>query len=85
MHDAAIVGVRKRVGRLDPVSNGVFHRERTAIDEITQRTAIDVFHRDKRQAAGFAHLVDSADVRVIERGRVACLAEQLRIGLVTSR
>jgi hypothetical protein len=49
------VGVRKRVGRLDRVSNGDFHRERTAIDEIAQGTAIDVFDGDKRQAAGFAY------------------------------
>src|SRR5436190_1883281 len=36
---------------------------------MTERGAFDVLHRDKQPAVGLSHLVDRADVRVLERGR----------------
>jgi len=78
VHDTAIVGVCQRVGRLYPVPQCVLHLKRAGLHDVAQRTAVDVFHGDERPAVLFADLVDGADVRVIERGRAACLAHQLR-------
>jgi hypothetical protein len=63
--DTAIVGMREGIGRLDAISDGVFEGQRRALGN---GAAVDVFHCDERAALRVAHLVDRADVRVVQSG-----------------
>jgi hypothetical protein len=49
-------------------------RQRARGESGAERRAFDELHDDERLVIGLAHLVDSADVRVIQCGRGACLA-----------
>jgi hypothetical protein len=70
--DTAIVGMREGIGRFDTVSDGVFEGQRRALGN---GAAIDVFHREECTAGRVAHLVDRADVRVVQRGGRSRLAQ----------
>ena len=69
MDDAALVREVNRFGDLRREPHGLFARQRALAQALTQRRAIDVFHRDKRTLGVLAHLVDLADERVIESRR----------------
>jgi hypothetical protein len=76
MDDSAIVRMCKGLGQLHAVTDHVVDRQRPAGDPSAERRAVDDFHRDVGVAVGFADVVDGADVRMIERGRGARLAQQ---------
>jgi hypothetical protein len=67
---------------LESERQGFVEREATAREPRLQRFAIVERHGDEQMSiAGFANLVDRADVRMIERGSRARLCHELRLGL----
>ena len=61
-------------------------RQRPAArDELGERLAVDVLHRDERAAVVLADVVDAHDVRVREPRGEACLAQEARAQLVVAR
>ena len=76
MDDAAVVGVGERIGELGAVADDLFDRQRPARDALTERLALDDFHRDVGAAIGFADIVNRADVRMVEGCRRARLSQQ---------
>jgi hypothetical protein len=67
MDDAAIVGVLERVGELHAETQHARERRRVRAEVGGQQPAVDQFHRDVDLAVRFAHVVDRADVRMIQR------------------
>ena len=79
-NDTVIVRVGQCVGGLDAVSHGLVDREDGLSESIAQGPSVNELHRDERLAVRFADLVYRADVRVIQRGRIASLAQQSGAG-----
>ncbi len=78
MHDAAVVRVGQRVGQVQGVPHRLPDRQRLARQTHVQPFAFDQFHGDVGLAGGFAHVVDRADVRVIQLGGRTRLLQQPR-------
>ena len=76
MDDAGGVRGGQCIGDLGQDTRGVSDRQRTARQSSRERLSVVVRHGDERLAAGLAHLVDSRDVRVIERARGPRLAQE---------
>ena len=79
-------GVRLREGVRDLRGDreNPFGRKRPSRDELTQSRSLDELHRDPRNGAGLADLVDRDDVRVVQRRGGARLlleaGEPVRVG-----
>src|SRR5512140_434250 len=78
MYDAARMGGRKSLGDLKPhVENTIERKPRArACEPLLQRLAVQQFHHDKRIAPLLIHLMNSADIRVVERRGRARLARE---------
>ena len=77
MHDLVLVRVRQRVSRLQTIADGLVQPQRAALVEaLAQGAALDMLHRDERRAIGVTDFVDRADVRMVQGGSVAGLAQQ---------
>ena len=75
--DAMVVSVRDGRSDLDAVRQDGRRRQAVSGDALLQKTAGDELHHDVRSTIQLEHLVDGADVGVVEpRGR-ACLVQQL--------
>src|SRR5271155_3664036 len=59
----------ERVGDFDSEAQHLVNRHGSVLDVMLQRLAFKKFHGDEVVAILLANVVDSADVRVIERGR----------------
>ena len=55
-------------------ARAVGHVERLAADVLAKRFAVQQFHHQERMVRRFAHVVNGADVGMIERGSGARLA-----------
>ena len=66
MNDAALVRVGQRIGELHRILEHVAERQRPTRNPCAQRLPFDELHGNERTAVGFTHLVDGADVRMIE-------------------
>jgi hypothetical protein len=60
---------------LNAVANQQLRRQSVAWNDVAQRSAIEVFHRDKWNAVVLADLVDRVDAGVIQRQRGARFAQ----------
>ena len=83
MHDAPRVRVRQRAGQLLPVPQDLLDRQRAAGHPLAERLPFDELHRDVGLAIGFAHVVDRADVGMVQfRGQPRLAHEPRPCGLV---
>ncbi len=73
MEDAPRVSGGKAAGDLHANLDRFASRERAAVEPLTQRGALEEFADDVRSAAVRANVEDSQNVRMVERGRRACL------------
>jgi hypothetical protein len=77
VHDALTVRVRRRVGDLAGEAGGLLERELSfASQSCTQGLALDVGHRVPEHASVLAAVEHGEDVRVLEAGREADLAQE---------
>src|SRR5262249_2950723 len=76
MDDAVLVREREGVGGLNTKSDGGARDEGAVIDQITQRTTVDIFHGDEVSTASLADFVDGADMWMVERGGVAGFVQE---------
>ena len=56
------------IGDLNAVTDGDVNRESVGNTQFAQGTSFDELHHHEGFAVGLAHLVDRADMRVIQRG-----------------
>ena len=78
MHEAVLVRVSERVGRLRRDLDRVVRGNRPSGQAAGQRFAFHQFHDEVIEAAVVAHVEDAADVRVVEaRDRLRLAMEQL--------
>jgi len=69
VNHALPMGVVQRVGHLAGNANGVVYRELLlAIEQVTQRFALDVGHDVKQKAIGLPRIVQREDMRVLQVG-----------------
>ena len=81
MQDAA--GGARRPGHrqsVRPTDTSSPPRARPSIDSAVERPSFEQRHRQEGAALELVYLVDRADVRVVQRGRRACLAEKKALG-----
>ena len=74
MDDAGLVGVGEGVEHLDCSRHHLVERHRPAGQAFRQRLAVDVFHDEKVDTVGVPHVMDGADVAVIQGGNRLRLA-----------
>ena len=67
VHDAAFVSLGERFGDLLGESQRFGQRQRALAQHVAQGASIDVLHRDERHTVVFAHFVNVAKKRVIDR------------------
>ena len=65
MHDSDFMGFAETFGDLDGDIQRVLNLQRTRPDFLTQRFALDIFHRDVGLAVVFADFIDGQNVRMI--------------------
>ncbi len=84
MHDPERVRRADPGGNLDRDVERLPQRRRLRLQEVPQRVALDVFHRDERlTGGGLTERVDDADVGMVERGgRARFLLEASRARVV---
>ncbi len=84
MDDPARMRGVERVGDFEAEVEDALERQRAAPDFLLERVAVEQFHHDEPLPGVFAHVVDRADVGVIERRGEARLTlesiERLRVG-----
>ena len=80
MNQAAPVRRIKRVGKGDPVLDGLVDVEWSALQPVLQRLALEALHDQKAMAICVADVVQRADVGVIQRGNRLRLAIEPRPG-----
>ncbi len=69
VHDSQRMGGGEAVEGLARIRRGVVGCERRAVaDDLLERSAVDVLHRDERLLVGDAVVVDHDDVGMVERG-----------------
>jgi hypothetical protein len=76
VQDAARVRGVERVGNLHAEPQQHADLERPAVDLARQRAPFEQLHRDEGAPVVLVHLVDGADVRMVERRRGARLAQE---------
>ena len=79
MDHAVLVRVCQRVGNLNSISHDAFGRSPLGWDEVGEPLPFDVFHHDVGLAIVGAHLVNRADMWMIQLRCVLCFAPQPRI------
>lgn len=85
MEDTVFMGMGQRLGDLPGVPQQRLDRQAARRNRLRERPALDELHDDEVLAAVFPDLVDRANVRVVERGGRAGLAQQaLARGLVAA-
>ena len=67
MDDAAFVRHLQRLGHLQGYRQGPVERHRTVFQQLCQILALGQLHDEQLLAVGFLDLVDTGDVRMIER------------------
>ena len=90
MDDAGLVGVGEGVEYLDCSRTHLLERHRPAGQAIRQRLAVEVLHDEKVDTVGVPHVMDGADVAVIQGGNRLRLALEpaarlLALGEIPSR
>ena len=76
VQDAARVRGVERVGNLHGQPQQQADLERASVDLARQRAALEQLHRDERAALVLVHLVDGADVGMVQRRGRARLAQE---------
>ncbi len=74
VHDAMPVGERDCVGERGRVPQRVGHRQRALQQPIGQRFALEILHDEELHVFLEPHVVERADVRMVQRGDRAHLA-----------
>ena len=80
MDDAAAVGVVQRLGDLAREQQRLGNRKRPSEQPLAERLALDEGHHRVEQARGLARVDQRKDVRVLELGGDADLAEETLAG-----
>ncbi len=83
--DPGAVGAVQGVGDLPADAEDVGQRQRAAREPLGQRLPVDQFHDQIVDSTFAPHVVQSADVRMIERGHRARLALEARADLGVAR
>ncbi len=78
VNHVAVVGIHEGLGRLHTEPQSLLERQLPLVEPLPQRATFDVLHRDERRTVCVAHLVDRANVWMIQGGCVAGLAQQPR-------
>ncbi len=81
MDDAARVGGLEGVGDVLRQVEQHVDRQRSAIEPVLERLAVQPLHRDERPVAVAPDFVDGADVGMVERRCRPGLTQQPRLGL----
>jgi hypothetical protein len=76
VQDAARVRGVDRVGNLRGQPQQQADIERTAVDRARERAPLEQLHRDERPPLVLVHLIDGADVRVVQRRGGARFAQE---------
>lgn len=82
MDDAAIVRMCQGSGDLRAIPHNQLRAQALRGDQRIERGALDKLHHDEMAAAGFAHFVDGADMRIVQAGGGSRFAEEFlfRVG-----
>ncbi len=67
MDDAVAVRLVERIGDLAREIDRLSARQRSLLESVRQRLALEVLHDEVRDACRFPNVIERADVRVIER------------------
>ncbi len=76
MHDAPFVRMLQGAGNLPPIPQQSLHRHPTIAQELRKRPPFHVLHGDEDLAFLLSDFIDSANIRVIQRRRVARLVTE---------
>ena len=76
MDDTLRMGVRERVGNVNPVPQRRFERKAVAPNQRAELAPLDILHDDVGPAVDVADFVNRADMRVIELRRALRFAPQ---------
>ena len=76
------MGGVERVGDFDGGVQHLLQPHRLALDAVLERLAVEVLHHDEMLAVEFANIVDGANVRVVQGGGGAGLAQEAVDGLL---
>src|SRR4029077_2004626 len=82
MDDALRMCRVESVGNLDAQIEHRFDLQRLGSDLVPERLPLQQFHGDEAASVGLVNLVDSADVRVVQRGRSLGLPLETAEGLM---
>ena len=78
MNHAVLVGVRHGIGNLFAIANHGLRRQSAFGNLLRERSPVHKFHHDVALAVGFAHVVNRANVGMIQRRRGTRFAQQHR-------
>ena len=81
MDDAGLVGRLQRLGDLGRDGEGLFDRDRAALDEVVEPLALDQLHHQDVDAVEVLEAVEDCNVRVIEGGEDPGLALEAGVAL----
>src|SRR5262245_26456860 len=76
MNDSLSVSRRERIAHLQRDREGAVQTERLARDQLLQRLARNVLHRDEVLTIDFRDFEYGADVGMVEGRRETCLSEE---------
>jgi len=74
MDDSFVVGSLESSGDLHPQFKHLLDRQRLAIHVLLERLAFEQLHDEELLPLVFSHVVNGADVRIVQRGCGVCLA-----------
>ncbi len=83
MNDSSTMGSLQRTGDLSSQLEHLLYRQRLAIHVLLERLAFEQLHDEELLPLVFSHVVNGADVRIVQRGCGVCFALEalLRIGI----
>jgi hypothetical protein len=87
MDDSFAVGSFESAGDLNPQFKHLLDRQRVAIHVLLERQAFEQLHDEVLLPLVFSHVVNGANVRIVQRGCRVCFALEalLRTGFSGSR
>src|SRR5258708_13874795 len=74
MNDSSTMGSLQRTGDLSSQLEHLLYRQRLAIHVLLERLAFEQLHDEELLPLVFSHVVNRADMRIVQRGCRACFA-----------
>src|SRR5262249_41856353 len=84
MNDASLMSCRQGFGNLQSDWQQFFQIHRSPIDKLSKGLAFDILHGYEQLILGFTHLMNGADIRMVQCGREPRLAQESQTPLGVS-